>query len=95
MGVLGVITHGTEIMILLAPLHEFGSTAKVTGGVLGNASILFNGEGCNGGFKRWPVNEIVWVLPFVGPVVNDGWLHQEVIYSLLMELGLFVGTQVE
>ena len=91
-----MITYGAAIVILLAPLHELGATAEGTRGVFGNSLLMCNGEGCNGGFKRWPVGEVVvWIVPFIRPVVGDGWMHRKVVYLLLMELGLFVGAQVE
>ena len=35
------------------------------------------------------------VIPFIGPVFGDGGLSEVVIYSLFVEVRLFIGSEIE
>ena len=59
-------------MVLVAPLKELGSAAKVPRGVFRDASLLCWGKGGNGVFEGGPIDGgIKWAVPFVRPVCGD------------------------
>ena len=52
----------------------------MTGHVFGDSTLLGWGKGINGLSKGWPIDcGIGRIVPFLGPIFGDGWLHDEIV----------------
>ena len=73
MEVLGLVAKWARVIVLLLPLEEFCSAAKVTGGVFGDSSLLGGRESPNGISKGGPIDGVYafnWFVSSLGPIFH-------------------------